>query len=217
MTAVPPAGHRILQDAKLIAKSSWPASRSFNQHSRLVIGMGCAKIWSVDLLQLVAELDELLEADASADYCPNGLQVEGRPQVERIVTAVSASRELFALAADREADAIIVHHGILWNGSEAPRLVGSFKDRVQLLIENGISLIAYHLPLDRHLELGNAAQLARALGLEELEGFGVHSGAPAGVCGVFQQAITADEFFAAVAESCGREPQVFAGGDHPVS
>jgi dinuclear metal center YbgI/SA1388 family protein len=171
----------------------------------------------VDLLQLVAELDELLEADASADYCPNGLQVEGRPQVERIVTAVSASRELFALAADREADAIIVHHGILWNGSEAPRLVGSFKDRVQLLIENGISLIAYHLPLDRHLELGNAAQLARALGLEELEGFGVHSGAPAGVCGVFQQAITADEFFAAVAESCGREPQVFAGGDHPVS
>jgi dinuclear metal center YbgI/SA1388 family protein len=124
---------------------------------------------------------------------------------------------LFALAADREADAIIVHHGILWNGAEAPRLVGSFKDRVQLLIENGISLIAYHLPLDRHLELGNAAQLARSLGLEELEGFGVHSGAPAGVCGVFQQAIEGDEFFAAVAESCGREPQVFAGGDHPVS
>jgi dinuclear metal center YbgI/SA1388 family protein len=171
----------------------------------------------VDLLQLVAELDELLEADGAADYCPNGLQVEGRPQIERIITAVSASRELFALAAERGADAIIVHHGILWNGSEAPRIVGSFKERVQLLIENHISLIAYHLPLDRHLELGNAAQLARRLGLVELEGFGIHSGATAGVCGVFPEAVEVDEFFAAVAESCDREPQIFPGGDHRVS
>ena len=171
----------------------------------------------MDLLQLVAELDELLEAEGAADYCPNGLQVEGRPRIERIITAVSASRELFALAADRGADAIIVHHGILWNGSEAPRIIGSFKDRVQLLIENQISLIAYHLPLDRHLELGNAAQLARRLGLEELEGFGIHSGATAGVCGVFSQAIEVDEFSTAVTEACDREAQVFPGGDHPVS
>jgi dinuclear metal center YbgI/SA1388 family protein len=171
----------------------------------------------VDLLQLVAELDDLLEADGAADYCPNGLQVEGRAQVGKIITSVSASRELFTIAVEREVDAIIVHHGILWNSSEAPRLVGSFKDRVQLLIENGISLIAYHLPLDRHLELGNAAQLARRLGLEELEGFGIHSGATAGVCGVFQQAIDADEFFAAIAEACGRQPQIFPGGDHLVS
>ena len=171
----------------------------------------------MDLLQLVAELDELLEADASADYGPNGLQVEGRPRVEKVITSVSASRELFSVAADRGADAIIVHHGILWNGSEAPRLIGSFKDRIQLLLDNGISLVAYHLPLDRHLELGNAAQLARRLGLEELEGFGVHSGATSGVCGVFQQAIDADDFFAAIAEACGRAPLVFPGGNHPVS
>jgi dinuclear metal center YbgI/SA1388 family protein len=171
----------------------------------------------MDLLQLVAELDELLEAEGAADYCPNGLQVEGRHRIDKIVTAVSASRELFALAEERGADAIIVHHGILWNGSEAPRIVGSFKERVQLLIENRISLIAYHLPLDRHLELGNAAQLARRLGLEELEGFGIHSGATAGVCGVFPRAIDVDEFFAAVSEACDREAQVFPGGDHPVS
>lgn len=173
--------------------------------------------WRVDLLQLVAELDELLEAEGVPDYCPNGLQVEGRPEVERIITAVSASRELFAIAAERQADAIIVHHGILWNASEAPRIVGSFKQRVQILIDNRISLIAYHLPLDRHLELGNAAQLARRLGLEELEGFGIHSGASAGVCGVFPQAVEADEFFAAIAEACDREPLIFPGGDRLVS
>ena len=171
----------------------------------------------MDLLQLVAELDDLLEAEGTEDYCPNGLQVEGSPEVEKIITGVSASRELFALAVDRQADAVIVHHGILWNGSEAPRIVGSFRERVRLLIENRISLVGYHLPLDRHLELGNAAQLARRLGLEELEGFGMHCGAPAGVCGVFPQAVEADEFFAAIAEACDREPQVFPGGDRLVS
>ena len=171
----------------------------------------------MDLLQLVAELDELLEAEGTADYCPNGLQIEGGPEIEKVITAVSASRELFALAVDRQADAVVVHHGILWNGSETPRIVGSFKERVRLLIENRISLIAYHLPLDRHLELGNAAQLARRLGLEELEGFGMHCGAPAGVCGVFPEAVEAEEFFAAIAEACDREPQVFPGGDRLVS
>jgi dinuclear metal center YbgI/SA1388 family protein len=171
----------------------------------------------VDLLQLVAELDELLESEGSPDYCPNGLQVEGRPQVERIVTAVSASRELFGRAVELGADAVVVHHGILWNGSEAPRLVGSFRERISLLLEHRISLIAYHLPLDRHLELGNAAQLARRLGLEELEGFGTHYGAPAGVCGVFPQAVEAEEFFAAIGEACDRAPQIFAGGERMVS
>ncbi len=74
----------------------------------------------MDLLQLVAELDELLEAESTTDYCPNGLQVEGRHEVRSVITAVSASRVLFELAADRGADAILVHHGILWNASEAP-------------------------------------------------------------------------------------------------
>lgn len=171
----------------------------------------------VDLLQLVAELDELLESEGTADYCPNGLQVEGGADVRRIITGVSASRDLFVHAVQREADAVIVHHGILWNGAEAPRIIGSFRERVRLLIENRISLIAYHLPLDRHLELGNAAQLARRLGLEELEGFGIHSGSPAGVCGVFPEAVEADEFFSAIAEACDREPTVFEGGNRLVS
>ena len=171
----------------------------------------------MDLLQLVAELDELLNAEGAPDYGPNGLQVEGAPDVRKIITAVSASRDLFRRAIEGDADAVIVHHGILWNSSESARIVGSHRERIRLLLENRISLIAYHLPLDSHLELGNAAQLARRLGLEELEPFGLHCGAPAGVCGVFPDPVESEEFIAAVAEACEREPQVFPGGDHLVS
>ncbi|MCK5379218.1 MAG: Nif3-like dinuclear metal center hexameric protein, partial [Acidobacteria bacterium] len=144
-------------------------------------------------------------------YCPNGLQVEGRPEVVRVITAVSASQALFTRAVDHEADAILVHHGILWNGAEPPRLVGSFRERVRLLLDADISLLAYHLPLDRHPELGNAAQLASRLGLESLEPFGGHAGQSAGVCGVFHEPIDAEAFFERVAVVCDREPQVFEG------
>jgi dinuclear metal center YbgI/SA1388 family protein len=171
----------------------------------------------MDLHQLVAELDELLEAEGTTDYCPNGLQVEGRPDVGRIVTAVSASRQLFMLAAEHEADAVIVHHGILWNSGEAKPVVGSYRERLRILIEHRMSLIAYHLPLDRHPELGNAAQLARRLGLTELEPFGTHAGMAAGVCGVFPEPVDAEEFYAAVAEACERLPQIFPGGRGPVT
>ena len=78
------------------------------------------------LLQLVADLDEVLDADAVRDYCPNGLQVEGSKDVQRVVTAVSASRALFTQAIDRGVEVIVVHHGVLWNASQPPRLVGSF-------------------------------------------------------------------------------------------
>jgi dinuclear metal center YbgI/SA1388 family protein len=171
----------------------------------------------MDLHQLVAELDELLEAEGGSDYCPNGLQVEGRSEVRRLVTGVSASRELFELAAARGADAVLVHHGILWNAAEPPRITGSYRERLRILLEHGLSLIAYHLPLDRHPELGNAAQLARRLGLVELEPFGEHSGAPTGVCGVFPEPVEAEEFFAAVAEACERQPLVFPGGGELVA
>jgi dinuclear metal center YbgI/SA1388 family protein len=166
---------------------------------------------------LVAELDTLLEVDGIRDYCPNGLQVEGRPEVRKIITAVSASRALFTRAVDHEADAILVHHGILWNGSEPPRIIGSFRERVRLLIENNISLLAYHLPLDRHPKMGNAAQLASRLGLESLEPFGEHSGQSVGVCGVFPEPMEAEVFFDRVAVVCDREPQVFEGNRQLIS
>jgi len=171
----------------------------------------------MDLLQLVAELDDLLEAESISDYCPNGLQVEGGADVQRLVTSVSGSRALFARAAEWEADAILVHHGIIWNGDEAQRIVGSFRERVRILLENRLSLIAYHLPLDRHPEFGNAAQLARRLGIGELEPFGEHRGLSTGVCGVFPEPVEPDELFAAVAEACDREPQVFEGDRRLIS
>jgi dinuclear metal center YbgI/SA1388 family protein len=165
----------------------------------------------MDLMHLVAELDELLEVEAVRDYCPNGLQVEGRSQVRRVVTAVSASQALFTRAVAHDADAILVHHGILWAASLPQTLVGSFLERVRLLITNNVSLLAYHLPLDRHMVLGNAAQLARRLGLTELEPFADHDGASTGVCGVFPEPVAVDELVEAVAGACEREPQLFEG------
>jgi len=171
----------------------------------------------MDLLHLVAELDDLLDAEEVTDYCPNGLQVEGRGEVRRVLTAVSASRALFLRAVDREADLVLVHHGLLWSSAAANRIVGSFKERLRLLLANDISLVAYHLPLDRHPRLGNAAQLARRLGLEELEPFGDHRGVSVGVCGVFPQPVSAEELFEAVADACEREPMVFEGSRRMVS
>jgi len=171
----------------------------------------------MELHALIAALDDLLEIDATDDYCPNGLQVEGRPQVQRIVAGVSASRALFLQALTTGADLILVHHGILWNGPQAQRITGSHRERLRLLLENGVSLAAYHLPLDRHLELGNAAQMARRLGLVDLEPFGLHAGQAVGVCGVFPEPVPSRELFAAVTELCDRAPQVFEGGRSMVS
>ena len=166
---------------------------------------------------LVAELDKILETDGMRDYCPNGLQVEGRPEVHKIVTGVSASRALFTRATDHDADAVLVHHGILWNTSEPPRLIGSFRERVRLLLESSLSLIAYHLPLDRHLELGNAAQMAMKLGLSDLEPFGEYFGASVGVCGILRTPMAAEDFFDRVADVCLRDPQVFEGDRGEIS
>jgi dinuclear metal center YbgI/SA1388 family protein len=165
----------------------------------------------MDLIRLVAALDDLLDADSIQDYCPNGLQIEGRARVNRIIAAVSASRELFLRAVDHEADLVLVHHGLLWNSGTAAPIIGSFRERLRILLENDISLVAYHLPLDRHSELGNAAQLARRLGLRSLEPFGEHQGSPVGVCGVFSDPVPAEELIEAVASACGQEPQVFDG------
>lgn len=107
---------------------------------------------------------KLLEASRFRDYCPNGLQVEGRPSIERLVTGVSASLALLQAALDAKAHAILVHHGWFWRNEDA-RVVGVKRKRLGLLMEHGVSLFAYHLPLDAHPELGNNAQLAKRLGL----------------------------------------------------
>jgi dinuclear metal center YbgI/SA1388 family protein len=113
---------------------------------------------------LARHLDQLLEVTRVSDYCPNGLQVEGRPEVARLVSGVTASVALIERAAADGADALLVHHGYFWKG-EDPRLVGPRKRRIELLLSAGINLYAYHLPLDLHPALGNNAQLALRLGL----------------------------------------------------
>ncbi len=171
----------------------------------------------MNLMALVSNLDDLLAIDEVSDYCPNGLQVEGRHDVEKIVTGVSASQALFRRAIALDADLVLVHHGILWNGAEPPRITGAFRTRIKLLLDHNVSLVAYHLPLDRHLKLGNAAQLAHRLGLERLEPFGEHRGVSIGVCGVFPKPVATTELVDAVAAACGRRPQLFEGTTSSIS
>lgn len=116
---------------------------------------------------LSAWLDTTLQAAQFRDYCPNGLQVEGRDVIRRIVTGVTASEALLRAAIDRDADAVLVHHGWFWKG-EDPRVIGTRKTRLALALGHGLNVIGYHLPLDAHPVLGNNAQLARVLGLAPL-------------------------------------------------
>jgi dinuclear metal center YbgI/SA1388 family protein len=109
-------------------------------------------------------LEQTLDITRFRDYCPNGMQVEGRPLIKKLVTGVTASLALIEAAVAARADAILVHHGYFWRG-EDPRVVGQKQKRLKLLLEHDISLFAYHLPLDMHPEFGNNAQLARQLGL----------------------------------------------------
>lgn len=118
------------------------------------------------LADLDASLATLLDPARMADYCPNGLQVEGRAEVRKLVTGVTASLEFLRAAHAAGADAVLVHHGWFWKG-EDPRVTGLRRARIAFCLENGLSLFAYHLPLDAHAELGNNAQLARRLGFVE--------------------------------------------------
>ncbi|HVZ44634.1 MAG TPA: Nif3-like dinuclear metal center hexameric protein [Ramlibacter sp.] len=113
---------------------------------------------------LLCAFDALLEPGRFKDYGPNGLQVEGRAQVRRLVSGVTASLAFLQAAAEDGADAVFVHHGLFWRGQDG-RVTGWMKQRLALLLANDISLFAYHLPLDAHPELGNNARFGLQLGL----------------------------------------------------
>jgi dinuclear metal center YbgI/SA1388 family protein len=110
-------------------------------------------------------LNQLLQPERFSDYCPNGLQVEGKPEINKIVTGVTASMALLEAALEVNADAVLVHHGYFWR-SEALQITGIKKRRIQFLLQHEINLFAYHLPLDMHAELGNNVMLAKQLGLK---------------------------------------------------
>jgi dinuclear metal center YbgI/SA1388 family protein len=121
--------------------------------------------------QLLHAFDTLLQPERFKDYGPNGLQVEGRTEVRRIVSGVTASLALIDAAIDDGADAILVHHGLFWRGQDG-RVTGWMKQRLSRLLAHDVNLLAYHLPLDAHPDWGNNAQLARVLGLRASARFG---------------------------------------------
>jgi dinuclear metal center YbgI/SA1388 family protein len=121
--------------------------------------------------ELLGALDALLQPERFRDYGPNGLQVEGCEQVQKIVSGVTASRALIEAAIAAQADTILVHHGLFWRG-QSGCVTGWMKQRLALLLAHDINLLAYHLPLDAHPELGNNAQLGYQLGLVGQSRFG---------------------------------------------
>lgn len=166
---------------------------------------------AIALATLVAETDRYLNVAKIPDYCPNGLQVEGRPEVRRIVSGVTASQALLDAAVDAGADAVLVHHGYFWK-NEDPRVVGMKQRRLKTLLSHDISLLAYHLPLDVHEEVGNNVQLARLLGLT-IEGL-LEPDNPksVGLVGALATPLTPAEFAKLVQEKLQREPLMVEGG-----
>ena len=165
---------------------------------------------AVALTTLVDETDRFLNAAKIPDYCPNGLQVEGRPQVRRIVSGVTASQALLDAAVEAQADVVLVHHGYFWK-NEDPRVVGMKQRRVKTLLSNDISLLAYHLPLDVHPEVGNNVQLARLLGLTVEGALEPDNPRSVGLGGSLDTPLTPAEFMQRVQIALGREPVMVEG------
>ncbi len=160
--------------------------------------------------KLTRHLNEYLNIDEFEDLGPNGLQVEGRSEIKKIVTGVSASVELFEKALEANADAVMVHHGIVW-GFERPLYTGGYKKRVKLLLENDINLYGYHLPLDAHDQIGNNVLLARELALEKPQPFGKVKGQYIGYQAECQPR-EAEELFRQIRERINEQTLVFPFG-----
>lgn len=126
---------------------------------------------SIERNTLLSVFNGLLQPERFKDYGPNGLQVEGKSEIRRIVSGVTASRALIEAAIEAGADAVFVHHGLFWRGMDG-RITGWLKERIRLLLAHDINLFAYHLPLDAHAELGNNAQLGARLGVRGQAAFG---------------------------------------------
>uniref|UniRef100_UPI0040487E75 Nif3-like dinuclear metal center hexameric protein n=1 Tax=Vibrio anguillarum TaxID=55601 RepID=UPI0040487E75 len=158
----------------------------------------------MDNLKLEALLNQKLNPQLIKDYCPNGLQVEGRTEIKKIVTGVTASQALIEQAIERNADALLVHHGYFWK-SEPESIRGMKGHRIRALIRNDINLYAYHLPLDIHPELGNNKLLADLLGIHVDGGLEGHPQSVA-MFGHFERALTADELSQRIEQALQRRP-----------
>lgn len=167
-----------------------------------------------DRNELVSYLDELLDSPGFPDYGPNGLQVPGARQIDHVVSAVSATRELFELALERGAQALLVHHGLFWG--DAGALSELQAGRLRVLLANDLNLIAYHLPLDAHRKVGNNALLIDHLGMSVTAPFGTHKGRQIGFTASCEQT-TGEQLAALIATRLGREPLHLAFGPERIT
>lgn len=160
--------------------------------------------------ELERYLNGLLNISKFKDYAPNGLQVEGRKSIHKVVTGVTACQALLDAAVEYEADAVLVHHGYFWRGDN-PVVRGMHQRRLATLLKHDLNLFAYHLPLDAHPELGNNAQLAKRLGLTSetvLNEQGV------GNVGILAEPISLEAFGLKIEQALQRTPLLVAGGEH---
>ena len=157
---------------------------------------------------LLQEIEQFLNVNAITDYCPNGLQVEGKTQIKRIVSGVTASQALIDAAIELQADAVLVHHGYFWKG-EDQRVIGMKQRRIKALLAHDINLLAYHLPLDVHPEVGNNVQLAQRLGLTVTGSLEPDNPRSVGLIGTLNAPLSAAEFATRIEQALGRAPLVF--------
>ncbi len=165
---------------------------------------------SLSLKDLLRWCDSTLSVSAFKDYAPNGLQIEGNPQICKIVTGVTASLALIEAAIAEQADAILVHHGYFWK-NEDQCLTGIKAQRIRKLMQNNISLLGYHLPLDAHPELGNNVAFAELMGFKISGGLDPHEKNPIGHIGQCTP-MTATDMADLITSKLGCGPRHLAGG-----
>jgi len=153
-----------------------------------------AAVWSNEQMisqqQLTLFYNTLLNSEKYDDYCPNGLQIEGNKEIRKVAFAVSATKDSIEQAVMHQADVLVVHHGLFWKFHGPKTLTGAFAKRVFPLVKNNINLLAYHLPLDGHTEVGNAAMLSTLLDCTQQQAFGEYKGSPTGIKGILKQPLT---------------------------
>ena len=160
--------------------------------------------------KIIDHINRYLDSGKIKDASHNGLQVEGKAEVKKIAFGVSASLELFERAAASGADMVIVHHGLLW-GRSVP-VKGPFRKKLKTLLDNGLTLAAWHLPLDKHRTVGNNARILKLLGAGRPEPFGVYDGETIGFKGAFPRARTLAEVIKALQNELSADVLAFGFG-----
>jgi dinuclear metal center YbgI/SA1388 family protein len=168
------------------------------------------------MIELISFLYKLLDPSQFKDYTTNGLQIQCESEVKKLVVGVTACEALIDAAIEQNADAILVHHGYFWKG-EADALVGPKYQRIKKLIQNNIALLAYHLPLDAHLEHGNNVQLAELLKLKNVQGIGPDKKQSIVFMGEYTNALSLQGLGNQIEKVLNRPPLLIEGHDRPIA